>query len=51
MVPLNSHWVGSSLWGSGRPSGYCSAATLVQCSRSKGTLVRVAFVTFKLRSI
>ena len=39
--PSNSHCVGSSDHGSGKPSGP-SSATLRQCSTSNGTLTRVA---------
>src|SRR5438105_2147799 len=37
MPPLKSHCVGSSECGSGRPFGYCSAATACQWSRLNGT--------------
>src|ERR1017187_2913434 len=49
--PLNSHCVGSLENGFGKPSGYFSAATFCQCSRSNGTWIRGTLVTFNDWSI
>ena len=43
--PWEIHWVGSSLYGSGRPLGYWSAATCRQYATSKGVFSKYPFST------
>ena len=47
-VPLNSHWVGSSECGSGRPFGYCSAATSSSGRGRRGLHQKYWLLTFGL---